>query len=245
MSETYNILAETPNSIYPVGVCITCIPWDVKNLILDLAINVKIKVLEWDNIKFAHKRIDFENLLTLLKKWHNKKAVRSAILELLVQDINHINLENTPELKFFIIDLIKIDELGIAKIFYDLLILHVEMPPELILENNDFIIESCESDEILLERLVKTTNVYLLYEYYTRYLNKEVIILKTVIKFEKIDFLILYDGYINDLITYEDNVLETLLDLLPISEKIINQYTKEYKELVYEKYSKILSFFNM
>lgn len=215
-------------------------PWDIKDYILDLAINVKIKELEWDNIKFGFKRIDFENILTLLKKWHNKKAVRSAIVELINQDIDDINLENSPEIKNFIVDLIKIDELGIAKIFYDLLLYWVTTTPEQILENHDFLIETCEADEILLERLVKIYNEYLLFEYYSRYDEREPI-LKFVIKLNKTHFLILRNLLICDDIDYSEEPAYTILHLRYISEKLIEQYTDEYKEKVYENYEKIRS----
>jgi hypothetical protein len=91
-------------------------PKEIINSILDLVIDMKIE------------NLDFDVLIMLLKYGHNKKVVRTLALDLCYTidynidfNINFLDKDSAIKCCSFIIDLIKIDELGLAKVFYDLL----------------------------------------------------------------------------------------------------------------------------
>jgi hypothetical protein len=90
-----SILSETPD--------------EINDLILNLVLDIRAKTL------------DFYDAIILLTRWHNKKLVRELILEAL-NNIEVINEDDLEDWVLFIIDLLDIDEIGLAKKVYDLLI---------------------------------------------------------------------------------------------------------------------------
>ena len=90
-----NILGETPD--------------DVIALILDITIGLKTN------------DFNFDDLLSLLKNWHNKKLARKLILSLCSKTYILEDKEQIAKCPYFIIELIKIDEIGLAHEFLDLM----------------------------------------------------------------------------------------------------------------------------
>ena len=155
-------------------------PSDVIDLILDLAIKFKID------------EFDFNKYIELLKKWHNKKIVRELLLEIIsnkekargiiFSNIDYIDEENSGfsefkkrrdkkwnDFSYFIVDLLELDEIGLAKKFYDILIYLFEdfQENDIIQIDNkpqDFIIEYCIYNDYY-EYLFKLINSYQLYKF--------------------------------------------------------------------------------
>jgi hypothetical protein len=90
-----NILGETPD--------------DVIALILDITIGLKTN------------DFNFDDLLALLKKWHNKKLARELILSLCYKTYILEDKDQIAKCPYFIIELIKIDEIGLAHEFLNLM----------------------------------------------------------------------------------------------------------------------------
>ncbi len=88
---------------------LSVLPSDVSDLILDLTIDLR------------RKEFNFDFLLSLLKFSHNKKVAREEILFL--SYLTHIleDKEQIAKCPYFIIDLIKIDEIGLAYEYYSLI----------------------------------------------------------------------------------------------------------------------------
>ena len=140
-------------------------PGDVIELILNLTLDIKTK------------NLNFDDLLSLLKKWHNKKLARELILEFL-NNIEVMTRDELSDCRWFIVDLIEIDEVGLAKKFYDLLIYsHRNFIGDVDELKNDLwlIYKSCygNNSEKMLERLFKIVNHFDFYYFVDNYYMRE------------------------------------------------------------------------
>ena len=215
-------------------------PPEIINLILDLVIDIKLK------------KLDFDVLISLLKQWHNKILIRELILEL-ISNIEVIDLSQVTECEKFIIDLIKINETGLAKIFYDLLMYSLDYPSFHIIPLttktyeevyylkeaiNFYLIEEClKYGDIIFERLFKIINQFQLYLYISdeeynpadrNILDSYIIkILKAAIKLDtNKTFIILFCGYRNNT-NVKNHEAKKYLDIVEESFRGISELVKQ------------------
>ena len=186
-------------------------PSDIINVILDLVIDIKIENLEFDVLKM------------LLKQGHNKKLIRDLLFKLLDNDkvINLYKMGKLNECKYFIADLIELNELGLAIKFFDLLDDNYQAAYEygICKKLHNYYIDKFIDDEILFERLFKMLDPMRTFAYFCLILKD----LKTkerfvdlAIKYKKDVFLVLYcyeneDNNVKDLIKkYDEDETEQI-----------------------------------
>ena len=208
MNQLSDVLAETPS--------------DVIDLILDLTIKFKI-----DNT-------DFDKYIELLQKWHNKKIVRQLILEKTGVIFNvKINYQLRDKIETFIVELIKLDEIGLAKNYYDLLITTIEnsydhyASLDLIEKFHNYLFYKFN----VQENIFKIANQYYLFSYYRtndEYEKEDDEIFKMAIKTKSIIFLILR--------CHTVIMSNYSLHLIELAEEIIKPYNKDERNKINDKF---------
>lgn len=160
----------------------TILPTEIIVLIFDLVIDIKTK------------NLDFDVLLSLLKVWHNKKLIRELIYSL-SYSINVMNKSEIVDCSFFITNLLEINEIGLASVFYNMLRLSIKTEDSKFKSNiHDNIIEDCMDMNLFdqLFKIIDQNQLYFLYSTRNKNPSIEDFFLKTAIKLEKHIFLVLY-----------------------------------------------------